>query len=657
MSHELRTPLNSSLILAKVLADNAPGNLTEEQVGYANTIQSSNNDLLALINDILDLSKIEAGRLDLAPEAVPIAEILDPLRSAFEVTASQKNLQFTIEPSPHLPATLTTDVRRLHQVLRNLLSNAFKFTESGSVTLRVSPAADGLVAFAVEDTGIGIPADALSAIFEAFHQIDGTTSRKYSGTGLGLSISRELAKLLGGSIDVQSTVGVGSVFTLAVPTVIEAPAADAETEVAQPAVAVEQPPPPTPPSPSSRPLAPHIQDDREARERERLVLIIEDDPHFARILYGLAHELDLDCVHTTSGVEGLTLARELKPSGVLLDVGLPDSSGLAVLERLKRDPVTRHIPVHVLSVEDHRQPALELGAIGYTLKPAARAQLTEVITSLKQRAAGEKRKVLIVEDDEALRDSIAVLLRADDVEIALAGSVSEALAKLAGDTYDCMVMDLALPDASGYELLERIGQGGQYASPPVIVYTGRALTPADEQRLRRYSRSIIIKGARSPERLLDEVTLFLHRVEATLPPNQQKLLRQARQRDAAFDGRTILVAEDDVRNIYALSSLLEPLGATLEIARNGREALDVLTSGKRVDLVLMDVLMPEMDGLAATRAIRKMPEAAQLPIIAITAKAMPEDRQACLAAGANDYVSKPIDVDRLISLCRVWMPK
>jgi CheY-like chemotaxis protein len=663
ISHELRTPLNSSLILSKLLADNAAGNLTEEQVGYAKVIQTSNNDLLALINDILDLSKIEAGHFEVQPEAVRVAEILESLRSGFEVAAAQRNLEYRIEESPHVPEVLTTDVRRLHQILRNLLSNAFKFTHAGSVTLRVSPAPDGRVAFSVEDTGIGVPEEERSAIFEAFHQADGTTSRKYGGTGLGLSISRELAKMLSGAIDVQSTVGVGSVFTLTIPAVLDVPEASGASPKPDNAAPVRSHPT-TPAAPAAQPAvrmpsAPtHIADDREHRERERLILIVEDDPKFAQILYGLAHELDLDCVHTTLGSEAPALARELKPSGILLDVGLPDGSGLSVLERLKRDPVTRHIPVHMMSVDDHTQPALELGAIGYTLKPAARDQLTSAIENLKGRLDSGTRRVLIVEDDVTLRESIAVLLRADDVEITLAGTVQEALEHMDARQFDCMVMDLALPDASGFDLLERISDGEKkYTSPPVIVYTGRALTAQDEQRLRRYSRSIIIKGARSPERLLDEVTLFLHRVEATLPPAQQKLLRQARQRDAAFDGRVILLAEDDVRNIYALSSVIEPLGAKLEIARNGREALERLADGSQIDLVLMDVMMPEMDGLTAMREIRKSPKTARLPIIAITAKAMPEDRQTCLDAGANDYVAKPIDVDRLLSLCRVWMPK
>ncbi len=661
MSHELRTPLNSSLILSKVLADNAAGNLTDEQVGYARVIQTSNNDLLSLINDILDLSKIEAGHVELQAETVPLADVLEPMQSGFEVAAAQKHLAFRIVTSPHAPAVLTTDVRRLHQILRNLLSNAFKFTENGSVELCVSPAPDGQVTFVVEDTGIGVAEEQHTVIFEAFHQADGTTSRKYGGTGLGLSISRELARVLGGTISVQSTVGKGSVFSLTIPSHLDAAAIQAATVTSQPKEAVGEPERRAPAAQLAAPpqgaLAPHIDDDRQTRTRERLILVVEDDSRFAQILSGLAHELELDFVHTASGVEACALARELKPCGILLDIGLPDGSGLSVLERLKRDPITRHIPVHMLSGEDHTQPALELGAIGYTMKPAARDHLISAIGTLTELSASGTRKVLIVEDDATLRESIALLLRADGLEIALVGSIKDALEQLGGGRFDCMVMDLALPDGTGFELLERISKVGKYSSPPVIVYTGRSLSLEDEQRLRRYSRSIIIKGARSPERLLDEVTLFLHRVESTLPPDQQKLLRNARQRDAAFDGRVILLVEDDVRNIYALTSVLEPLGVKLQIARNGQEALDRLADGKRVDLVLMDIMMPVMDGLVATREIRKLPATARLPIIAITAKAMPEDRQACLDAGANDYVSKPIDVDRLLSLCRVWLPK
>jgi CheY-like chemotaxis protein len=691
MSHELRTPLNSSLILAQMLADPKSARLPAEEVQrYARTIHAANSDLLTLINDILDLSKIEAGHVDVEAQSVSLAGILEPVRQMFEPIASHKQLRLHVEIDPGAPATFTTDPTKLQQVLKNLLANAFKFTERGQVTLRVSGgSAARRIAFAVIDTGIGIAEQHQQAIFEAFQQADGTTSRKYGGTGLGLSISRELARLLGGEIRVQSAEGAGSTFTLEIaadlqPSIASAtatPSAGFTTRAPVAAAAYRSAPGrpaaasadnPTrdgvarPGSGSSSPAAadgaatiPAIQPkgDFSARRHERLILVIEDDDRFADVLYDLAHELGYDCVSTSTGSDALRLARELQPQGILLDVSLPDQSGLTVLDQIKRDPGTRHIPIHMISVHDHVQAALEMGAIGYAIKPVAREELLQAFARLEEKLQLRPRRVLVVEDDEAMRQSIALLLRADDIEITLAGTAAEALEHVAARTFDCMVMDLMLPDASGYELLENMAAGGRYAFPPVIVYTGRALARDEEQRLRRYSGSIIIKGAKSPERLVDEVTLFLHRVESSLPPDQQKLLLQARQRDAVFEGRRILLVEDDVRNIFALSSVLEPLGAEILISRNGREALDQLARDGNVDIVLMDLMMPEMDGLTATREIRKQPAMQQLPIIALTAKAMGDDRRNCLEAGANDYIAKPIDVDKLVSLCRVWMPK
>jgi CheY-like chemotaxis protein len=399
--------------------------------------------------------------------------------------------------------------------------------------------------------------------------------------------------------------------------------------------------------------SPRVVDDRGRRSRAgRMILVVEDDVTFAEALVGMAHELDFDCVVAQTAEEALALAAELRPNGVLLDIGLPDVSGLSVLERLKRDPATRHIPVHVVSGLERSQVAMELGAIGYVIKPATRERLVEAIQQLEATSERDVRRLLIVEDDSALRSNLQLLLGRDQLEITAVGSLAEAKAELGTSTFDCMVTDLALPDGTGYDLLEYMAGNEAVAFPPVIVYTGRALTRDEEQRLRRYSKSIIIKGARSPERLLDEVTLFLHSVEASLPSDQQRLLREARRRDAVLDGRTVLLAEDDVRNIFALSSVLEPLGVKLEIARNGREALDKL--GPDIDLVLMDIMMPEMDGLTAMREIRRDNRWRDLPIIALTAKAMPDDREHCLQAGANDYIAKPIDVDKLVSLCRVW---
>ncbi|MBH1392462.1 response regulator [Stenotrophomonas maltophilia] len=662
MSHELRTPLNSSLILAKLLADNKDGTLTEEQVKYARAILSSNNDLLALINDILDLSRIEAGHVELSDEVVVVDSALQRLRETFEPMARQKGLALQIEADALAPSQLVVDSQRLQQILKNLLANAVKFTEHGKVSLHVRAAGNGRIRFEVCDTGIGIAREQLDVIFEAFRQADGSTRRRYGGTGLGLSISRDLAERMGGRIQVDSEPGRGSCFILELP-LQGAPAASA-AEAAEAPVAVPAPartPAVLPPAPvraatASAPAtaAAGVADDRGRRQRAgRLILAVEDDATFAEALVALAHELDFDCVVAGTAEEALTLASELRPNGILLDIGLPDVSGLSVLERLKRNPETRHIPVHVVSATDRSQVARELGAIGFAIKPTTRERLVTAIEQLEQTSQRDVRRLLIVEDDSELRSNLELLLGRDQLQIVAVGTLAGALEQLSTVTFDCMVMDLSLPDGSGYDLLEHMAGNDEVGFPPVIVYTGRALSREEEQRLRRYSKSIIIKGARSPERLLDEVTLFLHSVEASLPTDQQRLLREARRRDTVLDGRTVLLAEDDVRNIFALSSVLEPLGVTLEIARNGQEAVDRLAE-REVDLVLMDIMMPEKDGLAAMREIRAQRHLQDLPIIALTAKAMPDDRERCLQAGANDYIAKPIDVDKLVSLCRVW---
>ncbi|WP_312709287.1 response regulator [Stenotrophomonas sp.] len=661
MSHELRTPLNSSLILAKLLADNKDGTLTDEQVKYARAILSSNNDLLALINDILDLSRIEAGHVELADEVVVVDSVLQRLRETFEPMARQKGLALQIEADALAPTQLVADSQRLQQILKNLLANALKFTEHGKVSLHVRAGGNGRVRFEVADSGIGIARDQLQTIFEAFRQADGSTRRRYGGTGLGLSISRDLAERMGGDIQVDSEPGRGSCFILELP--LQGAPATAEAVPHAPAdVAPIAAAPAAVPAPAPQLGVAHgaaapvrtVADDRgQRRHGGRLILAVEDDATFAEALVVLAHELDFDCVVATTAEEALALAVELRPNGILLDIGLPDVSGLSVLERLKRNPDTRHIPVHVVSAMDRSQVARELGAIGFAIKPTTRERLVAAIEQLEQTSQRDVRRLLIVEDDSDLRHNLELLLGRDQLQIVAVGTQAEALQQLSTVTFDCMVMDLALPDGSGYDLLEHMAGNDDVGFPPVIVYTGRALSREDEQRLRRYSKSIIIKGARSPERLLDEVTLFLHSVEASLPSDQQRLLREARRRDTVLDGRTVLLAEDDVRNIFALSSVLEPLGVSLEIARNGQEAVDRLAQ-REVDLVLMDIMMPEKDGLTAMREIRAQRHLQDLPIIALTAKAMPDDRERCLQAGANDYIAKPIDVDKLVSLCRVW---
>ena len=666
MSHELRTPLNSTLILAKLLADNKDGNLTEQQVKFAQTISSAGNDLLNLINDVLDLSRIEAGKVDLAAEPVSIVRIVQGLEKTFQPAAEQKRLRFSISVEPGVPEQIETDPQRLGQILKNLLSNALKFTEKGEVALRVYSAVPGKVCFAVRDTGVGIAPHQQEVIFEAFRQADGSIHRKFGGTGLGLSISRDLAALLGGTVTVQSQSGVGSVFTLTLP--VSRSAADVGEPAEIQHVDVQDSPAEHRPESAERPesevLGPMVTEDDRASLTPggRTILVVEDDESFAKILRDLVREMNFQCVVTHRANDGLIAASRFQPSAILLDIHLPDHSGLGVLDQLKRNPRTRHIPVHVVSVSDSKQEALELGAVGYALKPAKREQLIEALKRLEAKFSQNLRRVLVVEDDARQRESIRELLANDGVQVTGVASAGEALRALKTTTFDCMVVDFNLPDYSGYDLLEKMAGQEDGPFPPVIIYTGRALTRDEEQRLRRFSKSIIIKGARSPERLLDEVTLFLHQVESKLPPERQQMLKAARNRESTLEGRRVLVVEDDVRNIFALSSVLEPKGIAISIARNGREALETLTrtSGDpsaSIDLVLMDIMMPEMDGLTAMREIRKRSEWQSLPIIALTAKAMRDDHEKCLAAGANDYIAKPLDVEKLLSLVRVWMPK
>jgi signal transduction histidine kinase/DNA-binding response OmpR family regulator len=648
MSHELRTPLNSTLILARLLAENKAGNLDADQVRFAETIYSAGNDLLALIDDILDLSKIEAGRIDVQFTDVRLHRLVDALHDTFEPLAAQRKLEFRVEIDPEVPDTIQSDTQRLKQILRNLLSNAFKFTERGEVNLVIRAGGHGAIEFAVHDTGIGIPESEHETVFEAFRQADGTTSRLFGGTGLGLSISRRLAELLGGRIELTSAPGAGSCFRLVLPVSSHA--------TLRPASIRSRPSPIRPVQTRPQPKQATASAPRPSRERsDRLILVVEDDPSFSSILRDLVQEQGFECIVAATAGEGLALVRELLPAAVLLDVELPDASGLYVLGQLKSELETRHVPVHMMSVHDQSEIALALGAIGYAIKPVRREQILEAIQKLQHKLSQQSKRLLLVEDDARLRADLDELLRADGLEIVGVDTVTAALEQLEQLTFDCVVLDLQLPDGSGRLLLEQMAASERYAFPPVIVYTGHDVGAEEEQLLRRYSQSIIIKGARSPERLLDEVTLFLHQVEAKLPPERQRMLREVRQRDSAFEGRRLLLAEDDVRNIFALSSVFEPRGAKLCIARNGKEALEILASEQKIDLVLMDIMMPEMDGLTAIREIRKQARYQQLPIIAITAKATRDDHRQCLAAGASDYLAKPIDIDKLLSLCRVWM--
>jgi len=685
MSHELRTPLNSSLILAKLLSENTLGNLNDEQVRFANTIYSAGNDLLNLINDILDISKVEAGKLELVPEQMSLRHVVEGMAMVFEPLAQQKKLAFQVQVADDVPLHMVTDRQRLEQILKNLLSNALKFTSAGQITLSLERVGDDRVGFSVHDTGIGIRPEDQQGIFNAFQQADGTTSRKYGGTGLGLSISRDLAHLLGGTIGLASEPGQGSCFTLTMPLAFTAPeagprmgSASAPAELDEegrtsapvtlapvnvPAAAPWKAMAPKPAAAPTEPPPPRVrafEDDRDALSEnlanQRTVLVIEDDPNFARILYDLAHEKQYRCLVAFHADEGLELARQYRPDAVLLDIRLPDRSGLSVLQLLKDDATTRHIPVHVVSGSENGEAALHLGAIGYALKPATREQLMDVFRLIETKLTQKIKRVLLVEDDDRQRDSVVQLISDDDVDIVAVGSGEEALALLRTTIYDCMIIDLKLPDMQGNELLQKMAAEQLAAFPPVIVYTGRNLSRAEEADLHKYSRSIIIKGARSPERLLDEVTLFLHKVEADLSSERQTMLRTVRSRDRVFEGRRILLVDDDVRNIFALTSALEQKGVLVEVGRNGFEAIEKMDANPDIDLVLMDVMMPGMDGLEATRRIRADARFERLPIIAITAKAMKDDQEQCLAAGASDYLAKPIDLSRLYSLLRVWMP-
>jgi hypothetical protein len=679
MSHELRTPLNSMLILSRQLAENGEANLSPKQVQFAETIYSSGADLLSLINDILDLSKIESGMMNIEVGAISFAEVTDNLERSFRQIAQDKSLEFHIERALSLPPSMRTDEKRLQQILKNLLSNAFKFTEQGVVTLRVEPVqgqmrfsqevlhrAETVIAFSVIDTGIGIAPDKQRIIFEAFQQADGTTSRKYGGTGLGLSISREIARLLGGEIRVTSTPGEGSTFTLYLPLnyiptpvpgdaltggrpMLEARATGAAGETGWTSEL----------SPDAQFSALHVKDiddDRnEIFDGERVVLIVEDDLNFARILLDLAREKSFKGIVATSGDAALALARRYRPDAITLDLKLPDRDGWTVLDRLKHDPQTSHIPVHIISGEEQRQRSLQLGAITHLQKPVSREDLVSAFDHIAAFAERRVRRLLVVEDDDVQRMSIVELIGNGDVKTTAVATGAEAIAALREETFDCMVLDLKLPDMSGFDLIEQIQNELGRDDLPIIIYTGKELTGKEETQLRKVADAIIVKEVSSPERLLAETALFLHRVEANLPEPKRRMLEQLHRRDPVLAGRKVLIVDDDVRNIFALTSALESHNMEVLHAENGQDGIDLLKETEGVEVVLMDIMMPGMDGYEAIRAIRQIKRFQQLPIIALTAKAMKADRDRCIEAGASDYISKPLDIDQLLSLLRVWL--
>ncbi|GLI09734.1 hypothetical protein YDYSG_57660 [Paenibacillus tyrfis] len=668
MSHELRTPLNSLLILSQLLKENKERNLTGKQVEYAETIYSSGCDLLKLIDDVLDLAKVESGRMELHEETVCLLETAESMRKAFRPIARSKGLSFEVDFGGETPGQIQTDSGRLKQILKNLLSNAFKFTHSGSVRLAIRQLAEPrpMVAFEVEDTGIGISPDKQQLIFEAFQQADGTTSRKYGGTGLGLSISRQLASLLGGTIELESEEGRGSRFTLYLPH--DARLASGAAEAASAAMPPSAEAPDRWPLPSPLSLAQAAEsgampvtafaDDRDSiAEGDRVLLIIEDDAHFAAILLDMARSRGFKAVVALQGDKGLQLAKTLQPDAILLDIQLPVMDGWSVLVQLKNDASTRHIPVHVISVVDEVHQGLSMGAIAWLRKPSGKEHLEQAFTHILSFLNRDLRNLLIVEPDEEQRESLVNLIAHDDVRITAVAGGEEALEVLAAQPFDCMVLDYGMTEPSVYELLDRIKADEGLRRLPIVIYTGKTLDKKEQLRLKKYAESIIIKDVKSPERLLDETSLFLHRVEENLPEEKQQVLQKLHSIETVFKGKKVLLVDDDIRNVFALSNLLEGLGMQVAFAETGRQALDSLEREPDFDLVLMDIMMPEMDGYEAMRVIRGDERFDRLPIIALTAKAMKDDREKCIQAGASDYITKPVHTEQLLSLMRVWLYK
>jgi CheY-like chemotaxis protein/HAMP domain-containing protein len=679
MSHELRTPLNSLLILSKQLADNRNNTLTEKEISYAKNIHQAGFDLLSLINEILDLAKIESGTMHVEVANVHLTEVVADLDRMFRQVASDKSLSFEVTVSPTVPGVIRTDELRLKQVLRNLLSNAFKFTERGGVTLLVeaaqppsgsseAEATQAWMRFAVTDTGIGIPKDKHRIIFEAFQQVDGGSNRRFGGTGLGLSISREIAGLLGGELGLKSAPGEGSCFSLYIPTVLSPNVLPTQRDESRQAV-TPLPPSVSASSPSgnrratsvSPPVPPPSRsgfaDDRHSlTPGDRVILIIEDDPTFAEVLLGAARDTHFKGVIAGTGEEGLSLASALRPDAITLDLLLPDVAGWVVLDRLKHSADTRHIPVQVISGSDQRRRSLETGALAFLRKPVEERALKEALEEIGSFLERQVKRLLLVEDDELQRDSILALIGERQIETVAVQSGEDALAQLDTEKhFDCMVTDLRLPGMSGFELLDQIKNRARLRHLPIIVYTAKDLSRREETDLRRLSDTIIVKDVRSPERLLEETTLFLHQVEARLTDEQQTLLRRGIEADPTLRGKRILVVDDDVRNVFAVTAVLERYEMKVTFAENGAQALAKLQEDPSIDAILMDIMMPEMDGYEATRQIRSQERFADTPIIALTAKAMQGDREKCLEAGASDYITKPINSDQLVSLLRVWL--
>jgi CheY-like chemotaxis protein/putative methionine-R-sulfoxide reductase with GAF domain len=663
MSHELRTPLNSILILGQQLAENADGNLTPRQVEFSKTIHGAGTDLLNLISDILDLSKIESGTVSVDVEEIFFTNLMQTVSRPFQHEAESRNLSFDLELDPHLGRSIFTDQKRLQQILKNLLSNAFKFTEQGGVKFKIAPATAGwnparsslaraetVIALEVSDTGIGIPPDKQNIIFGAFQQADASTSRKYGGTGLGLAISKELASLLGGEIHLSSVPGQGSTFTLYLPQ---------RLAVAAPQPSLAEGRMATPPQLALRPperQAGQLPDDRDdIAEGDPVLLIVEDDPHYARVMAGLARDRGLKVLIAGRGADALALAHEYKPLAITLDVFLPDMLGWSVLSQLKQNAATRHIPVQMVTLEEDRQHGLARGAFSFLTKPVDGIDLSHALERIKEFAKPRRKHLVIVEDNEAERLSITGLLGHDDIDITTFDNGTDALAFLDRAGCDCVVLDLKLPDMSGFDILERIAQNPRQRDLPVVVFTGRELSADEDAKLHTMARSVVVKGVESPERLLDETALFLHRVVTNLPRDKQAMLHKLHSSDEDLIGQTVLLVDDDPRNIFALSSVLERRNINVLTANTGHEAVNLLKTHAEIAIVLMDIMMPEMDGYETIQVIRDNPEWRRLPIVALTAKAMKGDREKCLEAGASDYLAKPVNTEQLLASLRMWL--
>jgi CheY-like chemotaxis protein len=667
MSHELRTPLNSILILGQQLSDNPDRNLTPKQVEFARTIHGAGTDLLNLISDILDLSKIESGTVTVDAEDIAFSNLVDMVARPFRHEAETRQLFFEVNVDPNLERSITTDSKRLQQVLKNLLSNAFKFTAQGGVRLNIVASRSGwsaehpvlnqspaVVAFEVSDTGIGIPLEKQKIIFEAFQQADASTSRKYGGTGLGLAISRELSNLLGGEIHLRSAPSVGSTFTLYLPLKYVGPTTAPKS--ALPAAMAAAHAPSIHASVMPERAIEQIPDDRlEIQPGNSILLIVEDDPHYARIMVDLARERGFKVLVAMRGADALDLAKQFQPTAVSLDVFLPDMLGWTVLSQLKQNPLTRHIPVQIITMDEDRQHGLARGAFSFVTKPTSTEGVQRALARIKEYAQPRRKRLLVVEDDRAEQMSITELLGSGDIEIVTTGTGTEALDLMRKEPCDCVVLDLRLPDMTGFEVLEALRADTALSEVPVVVFTGRELSAEEDAQLHTMARSIVVKGVESPERLLDETALFLHRIVTDLPPEKQRMLERLNSSDEDLVGRTALLVDDDARNIFALSSVLERRGMRVLTATTGSEAIALVESTPDLAIVLMDIMMPEMDGYQTIQVIRDKPRFRRLPIIALTAKAMKGDREKCLEAGASDYLAKPVNTEQLLSALRMWL--